>query len=121
MIVKALELENFRNYENLSLTFSEGTNILYGDNAQGKTNLLEAIYLSGTSRSHRGTKDRDMIRFSEEECHIRTVVGKEMHDETIDIHLRRSKGRGISINHLPIRKTADLMGVLNMIFSRQRT
>ena len=52
MIIKSIELRNFRNYENLDIHLDEGTNILYGDNAQGKTNILEAAYLSGTTKSH---------------------------------------------------------------------
>ena len=59
MIIKSLELENFRNYDSLSLNFDSKTNILYGDNAQGKTNVLEAIYLSSTTKSHKGSKDKD--------------------------------------------------------------
>ena len=63
MIIKTLELQNFRNYKTLKLDFDRGTNILYGDNAQGKTNILEAIYISGTTKSHKGCKDRDIIQF----------------------------------------------------------
>ena len=63
MIIKSLELMDFRNYERLSMKFHNGTNILYGENAQGKTNILEAIYLCGTTKSHRGSKDREIIRF----------------------------------------------------------
>ena len=59
MIVRSLELKEFRNYEELNLIFDDGINILYGENAQGKTNILEAIYLGGTTKSHRGSKDRD--------------------------------------------------------------
>ena len=77
MIIKSLELSNFRNYETLSLTFDRGTNILYGDNAQGKTNILEAIFVSATTKSHKGSKDKDMIRFGHEEGHIRTYLEKE--------------------------------------------
>ena len=77
MIIKSLKLKNYRNYELLNMTFDSRTNILYGDNAQGKTNILEALYLSGTTKSHRGTKDRDMIRFGEEESHIETIVEKK--------------------------------------------
>ena len=58
MVIKSLKLKNYRNYDLLDLTFDPKTNILYGDNAQGKTNILEALYLSGTTKSHRGTKDR---------------------------------------------------------------
>lgn len=77
MIVKSLELKNFRNYEELNINFDKGTNILYGDNAQGKTNVLEAVYLSGTTRSHKGSRDREMIRFGQEEAHIRILVEKK--------------------------------------------
>ena len=56
MVIKSLKLKNYRNYELLDMTFDSKTNILYGDNAQGKTNILEALYLSGTTKSHRGTK-----------------------------------------------------------------
>ena len=76
MFVKSLKLKNFRNYDLLDLEFDSETNIFYGDNAQGKTNILESIYLTGTTKSHRGTKDRDLIRFGEEEAHIETVVEK---------------------------------------------
>ena len=67
MIVKSLELSNFRNYESLDISFSPQTNILFGNNAQGKTNILEAVYLGGTTKSHRGSKDKEMIRFNEKE------------------------------------------------------
>ena len=116
MILRSIELQNFRNYENLSLTFSEGTNIFYGDNAQGKTNLLEAVYMSGTTKSHRGNRDRDMIRFGQDEAHIRTNVKKSGHEEQIDIHLRKTKSKGIAVNHFPIKKASDLFGILNLIF-----
>jgi DNA replication and repair protein RecF len=76
MIIKSIELQNFRNYEDLNISFDEGTNIFYGDNAQGKTNILEAAYLSGTTKSHKCSKDKEMIRFGEQEAHIRTVVVK---------------------------------------------
>lgn len=78
MIIKSIELQNFRNYEDLNISFDEGTNIFYGDNAQGKTNILEAAYLSGTTKSHKCSKDKEMIRFGEQEAHIRTVVVKKI-------------------------------------------
>lgn len=63
MFIESIELKNYRNYEQLSLAFDKGTNIFFGDNAQGKTNILEAVYLCGTTKSHRGSKDREMIQF----------------------------------------------------------
>ena len=74
MYIESIRLNNFRNYESLEMNFDQGTNILYGDNAQGKTNILEAVYLAGTSKSHKGSKDREMIRFENEESHIRMMV-----------------------------------------------
>ncbi len=70
MKVKSLKLKNYRNYTILDIDFDSHTNILYGDNAQGKTNILEGLYLSGTTKSHRGTKDRDLIQFGFDESHI---------------------------------------------------
>ena len=77
MYVEKIEVKNFRNYDTMTLNLDQGTNIFYGDNAQGKTNVLEAVYLCGTTKSHRGSRDRDMIRFGEEESHIRMMVRKQ--------------------------------------------
>lgn len=116
MVIKSLELENFRNYDSLSMSFDRGTNILYGDNAQGKTNILEAIFLSATTKSHKGSKDRDIIRFDKEEAHIRTYVEKDGLEHRVDMHLRKSKSKGIAINGQKIKKAADLLGLLNVVF-----
>lgn len=116
MIIESIELKNFRNYRELELQFDEKTNIFYGDNAQGKTNILEAIYLSGTTKSHKGSKDRDMIYFGEEEAHLRTFVKKGEMDYKIDIHLKKSKTKGIAINGVPIRRASELFGIANFVF-----
>lgn len=116
MYIDSLELKNYRNYKSLSMKFDSGTNILYGDNAQGKTNILEAAYLAGTTKSHRGSKDREMIRFQEEEAHIRMIVRKGEITRRIDMHLKKNKSKGIAIDGIPIRKASDLFGVVNMVF-----
>lgn len=116
MIIKSLELKNFRNYKNLNLTFDRGTNILYGDNAQGKTNVLESLYVSGTTKSHKGSKDREMIQFEENEAHIKTIVEKNGLENQIDIHLKKNSSKGIAVNRIPIRKAGELFGILNLIF-----
>ena len=67
MIIDSIKLENFRNYRSLKLKFDQGTNIFYGDNAQGKTNILESVYVCGTTKSQRSSKDREMIRFEQDE------------------------------------------------------
>lgn len=116
MIIKSLELANFRNYEELNISFDKGTNILYGDNAQGKTNILEAIYVSATTKSHKGSKDKEIINFDKEEAHIRTYLEKENVETRVDMHLRKNKSKGIAIDGQKIRKAADLMGLLNVVF-----
>ncbi len=116
MIIKSLELMNFRNYDLLDLKFSEGTNILYGDNAQGKTNVLEAIYLSATTKSHKGSKDKDIVNFHAEEAHIRTYLEKEGIEYKVDMHLRKNKSKGIAVDGQKLKKAADLLGLLKVVF-----
>lgn len=116
MIIKSIELKNFRNYKQLQIDFDQATNILFGDNAQGKTNILESAYVSATTKSHKGSRDKEMIRFGEEEAHIRTVVCKKEQDFQIDIHLKKNRAKGIAINQLPIKKASDLFGILNIVF-----
>ncbi len=116
MIIKSLELQNFRNYESLLIEFDKGTNILYGDNAQGKTNILEAIYLSAITKSHKGSKDKEIIRFESEEAHIRTILLKEDAQYQVDMHLRKNKTKGIAVNGKRLKKAAELLGLLNVVF-----
>ena len=100
----------------LALEFDPSTNISYGDNAQGKTNILESGYMCSTTKSHRGTKDRDMIRFGEEESHIEAVVEKSGITYQIDMHLKKNSPKGIAINKVPIRKASELFGIVNIVF-----
>ena len=116
MKIKSLKLKNFRNYDLLNLDFDEATNIFYGDNAQGKTNILEALYLTGTTKSHRGTKDRDMIQFEKDESHLETIVEKNGIEYQIDMHLKKNSPKGIAINKMPMRKASELVGIINMVF-----
>lgn len=116
MMIKSLELADFRNYEVLDISFDKGTNILYGDNAQGKTNILEAIYVSATTKSHKGSKDKEIINFSKEEAHIRTYLEKEAVEYRVDMHLRKNRSKGIAIDGQKIKKAADLLGLLNVVF-----
>ena len=116
MIIQSIELNNFRNYENLQISFDEGTNILFGDNAQGKTNILEAAYLSGTTKSHKGSKDKEMIRFGTNEAHLRTMVLKNGKQYQIDMHLKHNRSKGIAVNKIPMKKASELFGILNIVF-----
>ena len=116
MVIKSLKLKNYRNYDLLDLNFDPNTNILYGDNAQGKTNILEALYLSGTTKSHRGTKDRDIIQFGYDESHIETIVEKRGICFQIDMHLKKNSPKGIAIDKIPIRKAGELFGIVHFVF-----
>ena len=116
MFIKSISLQNYRNYKKLSLDFDPKTNIFYGDNAQGKTNILEAVYVSGTTRSHKSAKDRELIYFGEEEAHICTIMERNGLDHKIDLHLRKNKTKGIAIDGIPIRKASELFGLVHFVF-----
>jgi len=116
MIIKSLALNDFRNIQDMNIEFDKGLNIIYGDNAQGKTNILESIYVAGTTRSHKGSKDKEMIRIGEDEAHIRLILEKDDLDRKIDMHLKKSKSKGVAINGIPIRKLSELFGTCNVVF-----
>lgn len=116
MVIKSLELADYRNYESLDIKFDKGTNILFGDNAQGKTNILEAIYVAATSKSHKGSKDKDIVNFDKDEAHIRTYLEKDHVETRVDMHLRKSKSKGIAVDGTKLKKAADLLGLCNVVF-----
>lgn len=116
MTIESIELKNYRNYEQLHMEFSPGTNLLYGDNAQGKTNILESIYVCSTTKSHRGSKDKEIIQFDKEESHIKLNVRKKEVPYRIDMHLKKNKAKGVAINGIPIRKASELFGIVNVVF-----
>lgn len=116
MIIKSIELKNCRNYRDLNISFDKGTNILYGDNAQGKTNVLEAIFLSATTKSHKGSRDKEIIHFEEDEAHIRTYLDRDGMEYRVDMHLRRNKSKGIAVNGQKLKKASELIGLLNVVF-----
>ncbi len=116
MIIESVKLDQFRNYEKLDLVLSEGTNLFYGDNAQGKTNVLEAVYLCGSARSHRMAKDREMIRFGQDEAHLRMQLVKKTVSYRIDIHLKKGRAKSIAVNGAAIRRASELIGLGNFVF-----
>lgn len=116
MLIKSLELADYRNYESLNLEFDKGTNILFGDNAQGKTNILESIFVAATTKSHKGSKDKEIIRFGCQEGHIRTYLFKEGVESRVDMHLRSSGSKGIAVDGQKLKKAADLLGLCNVVF-----
>ncbi len=120
MQINLLELKNFRNYEDLSIRFDKGVNIIYGENAQGKTNILESIYMCCCGKSHKGSKEREIIRHDCDEAHVKAEFKSERGNCRIDIHLKKNKGKGIAINRIPIRKISELYGnIYVVIFSTE--
>lgn len=116
MKLNTVKLKNFRNYEYLNVNLSANTNIFYGDNAQGKTNILEAIYYAATSKSHKGAKEKELIQFNKEDAHIELNLTKNNIFYTIDLHLKNNSTKGIAINKLPIKKASELFGIVNIVF-----
>ena len=115
MIIRSLEMSNFRNYEYLNLSFSPDVSILYGDNAQGKTNILEALYTAATTKSQKGSKDKEMIKFGEHEAHIRIIVQDNDISRKIDMHFKDNKPKGVAIDGIPIKKASELYGLMNIV------
>lgn len=115
MIITELELKNYRNYDELHLNFDANRNLFYGDNAQGKTNILESIYVCSTTKSHRGNKDKELIKFGEPESHIRLSYLKNEIPYVIDMHLKSNHAKGIAINGVPIKKASELFGKINVV------
>lgn len=116
MRIKSLSLKDFRNIEEEYLEFDKGLNIFFGDNAQGKTNILEAIYLASTTKSHKGSKDKEMIRMGEKEAHIRLIIEKEGNERKIDLHLTKNKAKGMGIDGIPIKRALDFFGLVHIVF-----
>ena len=116
MIVKRLELTDYRNYESLEIEFADGSNILYGNNAQGKTNILEAVYLCGTTKSHRGNKTDEMIRLISDEAHIRVYIVRDGIDHKIDYHLvRGGKKKNIAIDGTAVKKYSEIYSLMSVV------
>jgi len=119
MYVSALNLTNFRNYERLHFEPASRVNVLFGRNAQGKSAILEAIYLLATSKSHRTWRDLDLIKIGEDACRVCGEVRRETReDATLEVILSRSEGKSVRINKVKHAKISDLIGQLNaVIFS----
>jgi len=112
--LQSLRLVNYRNYADLSLNFSDGVNVFLGENAQGKTNLLESIYVLALARSHRTSSDKDLIRWQEKEATISGRVKKSISETPLSLHFS-NKGKKARVNHLEQSKLSQYIGQLNVI------
>lgn len=115
MYIQNISLKNYRNIKALDLNLKNGVNIFYGDNAQGKTNLLESIYISATGRSHRTHRDKELIAFNQSNAHIKVVIKEQTSTHKIDIHIKKETKKGVAINGVPINKLGELLGYLNVV------
>lgn len=115
MKIRNLSLINYRNYETLNIELSSGVNVFQGANAQGKTNILEAIYYCGFGKSHRTNKVKDIIMWDKEYSIIRLYIEMERIDKEIEISLLSDGKKGMTINKIKLLKIGDLLGVLNIV------
>ncbi|KRM92700.1 DNA replication/repair protein RecF [Liquorilactobacillus cacaonum] len=114
MYLKRMVLKNFRNYTETSLEFSPKVNILIGENAQGKTNLLEAIYVLAMTRSHRTNNERELINFEENEALLQGILERNVSKLDLELFLGK-KGKKAKINHLEQAKLSQYVGQMNVI------
>jgi len=118
LIVEGIRLINFRNYNNVGVGFSPGINILIGKNAQGKTNLLEAIYMCSTGRSFRTNRDREIINFQKDEAYVGTQLKIGERDKLTEIKLERDKTKRIKVNKIELKNYRELdTGLKVVLFS----
>jgi len=118
MYVSSVILKDYRNYENIDVELSSGINILYGANAQGKTNFIEALYFAATGRSHRTNFDKELIRFDRYIAGIRVYVEKGNIIDRIDVNVKKEGVKAIAVNGIAVKKLSELFGSLySVIFS----
>lgn len=114
MKVTSLSLRNFRNYESVDLETNHRVNVFIGPNAQGKTNLLEAIYMIALTKSHRTSKDKETIRWNEEFALISAQTEKKYGDVSLQLTIS-NRGKKARINGLEMRKLSEYIGSLNVV------
>lgn len=118
MFIKSIELKNFRNYDELTLSFNDKVNFIVGNNAQGKTNLLEGIYMSSIGKSFRTSKDSEMIGFGKDFCKIKVTAQKNLFLTDVEIIIRNDRGKSVKVDGVNISKTSDLLeNIYIVIFS----
>ena len=108
MYIQKIKLENFRNYENQEIEFDKNVNIIYGDNAQGKTNILESIFICSLGKSFRTNKEKELINKEKDFSKIEMISSKE--DRDIKIKFELNEKKKFSINGIPTKRTSDILG-----------
>ncbi|MBR0313401.1 MAG: AAA family ATPase, partial [Oscillospiraceae bacterium] len=116
MQINRLTLQNFRNYAEQTVEFAPGSNVIVGENAQGKTNLLEAIVYLSCGRSNRARSDRELLRFGQQEARIASEIDSRDRQFSIESSLFHGKRRKITVNKVPAKRASELSGVLGTVF-----
>ena len=116
MEIKSLELNNFRNYSKSKVDFSSGVNFIVGRNAQGKTNLLEALYILSVGKSPKNSKDKQLIKFNESNAKIGVDFLTRSGNKKISMYLDKSNKKSIKINNLNVLKLTELVGELSVVY-----
>ena len=116
MQVKSIYLKNFRNYHEQNLNLAPGLNVLLGDNAEGKTNMLESIYFCSLFSSPRTTKDKEMIMFNKDSAIVKLVVQKKHRSHSIKIKINSVGKKIVLIDDIPISRASELLGILGIVF-----
>jgi len=114
MYIKKLKLVNFRNYKNLIFTLTKGINIIYGENAQGKTNLLESIYVLGLTKSHRSFIDNSLINNQNNYLTIEGIINTNKINNKLNIYID-NKNKILKYNNYTIKKVSDYLSIMNII------
>lgn len=114
MQLNDLQLRNFRNYQDLSLTFDKNITIFLGENAQGKTNVLESIYVLAMTRSHRTNNEQELIAFDSDQAYLKGTLQKRNNQVPLEITLTK-KGRKTKVNHIEQKKLSSYVGQMNVI------
>lgn len=115
MFIKKLMLLNYRNYKELAVDFGKHVNVFMGDNAQGKTNILESIYYCGFAKSHRTSKDKELIHWQADSAYVSLSVGKDGLDKKIDLNILKDGKKAIKVNSIKINKIGELFGTFNVV------
>ena len=116
MRLDAITLEHFRNYAHQSVTFDPSVNVIVGENAQGKTNLLEAIVYLSSAHSPRTRAERELISFGKSEAKLTAQAFARSRDFLLEVSLAAGKRRKILINKVPAKKGSDLNDVLGAVY-----
>ncbi len=116
MYIESVTLKNFRNYEDKTVDFKDGLNIVIGKNASGKTNLLESVYCSGIGKSPRTNKAREMIRWGSDNAYIKVILKKQYSRHIVEYFIDSADKKIIKIDSIPLVKQSEILGMLNIVF-----